>query len=150
MKTLQIFLLTFLLFSCSNSDKTTATFQLSPELIIKGELYGNGDENITEQNLVISNQTDWNLLQTKMNIVNPTFPQYPNMVDFTTYKVIAIFDKIRGNGGVNIGIASVTETQEEIQITISHSGPTEVATTVINQPFHIVKIPKTSKPIIFN
>jgi hypothetical protein len=150
MKTLQILVFSFVILSCSNSDKTTIAFQLLPELIIKGELYGNGDENITEQNLVISNQTDWNLLQTKMNLVNPTFAQYPNIVDFTTYKVIAIFDKIRGNGGVNIGIASVTETQEEIQITISHSGPTEVATTVINQPFHIVKIPKTSKPIIFN
>lgn len=150
MKTLQIFLLSFLVFSCSNSDKTTTTVQLSPELIIKGELYGNGDENITEQNIVISNQTDWNLLQTKMNIVNPTFPQYPNMVDFTAYKIIAIFDKIRGNGGVSIGIASITESSNEIQVTISHASPDGFATTVITQPFHIVKIPQTNKPIIFN
>ena len=150
MKTVQLLLLSFVLFSCSNSETQNTSTLITPELISNGTLFGAGDENISEQNVVISNQTVWNLLQTKMNLVNPTFAEYPNIVDFANYKVIAIFDKVQNSGGFSIGIASVIETESQILINVSHTEPNENAVLWITQPFYIVKIPQTSKPINFN
>ncbi len=39
-------------------------------LIAKENLHGNGAEGISEQNLIISDQTTWNDLITQMNSVN--------------------------------------------------------------------------------
>jgi hypothetical protein len=38
--------------------------------ISQNDLYGNGQENITQQNLIITNANAWNELMAKMNSVN--------------------------------------------------------------------------------
>lgn len=68
MKRLTLLLLSLLFISCNKNDLKVGPLETT--LISKGELYGNGQENITKQNLAISNSADWNELMEKMNSVN--------------------------------------------------------------------------------
>ena len=143
------------LVSCTSStpNRTSQVFQpqnIVPTLILQSNLYGAGQENILEQRTVIDNAADFNILINKMNIVNNTmFPPISTSVDFNTHKVIAVFDQIRGNGGHSIDITNVVENQNNVTVTVQRL-LTGGLTTVVTQPFHIVKIPTTNKPIIFN
>ena len=121
-----------------------------PTLILQGELYGAGQENIAEQRTVITNQTAFDALQMQMSIVNNT--QFPPTVpvNFTTDRVLAVFDQVQGYGGYTIRVTNLQETATQIIATIVKTSPQGFATTVITQPYHIVKIPISSKPIIFN
>ena len=63
-------------------------------------------------------------------------------------KIIAVFDKIYGNGGHSIDIIKITENENKVIVTIENILGGD-ATSIMTQPFHIVKIPKTDKLIIF-
>ncbi|MBU2940725.1 protease complex subunit PrcB family protein [Lacinutrix sp. C3R15] len=145
-----IIVLSILTFNCNSDNNTTNTEQeISSTLISKDNLYGNGQEGITEQNMVIQNQTDWNNLLTQIDAVNNTTNTFTETdIDFSQYTIIAVFDQIRGNGGHSIDL-NITTNQEIITVTIIHINPEGGATTVITQPYHIVKIEKRDLPIYF-
>lgn len=112
-------------------------------------LYGNGQENISKQNTVIKNSLDWNELMDKINSVNNVTERFSETnIDFSSYTIIAVFDEIKMNGGHSIDITDVTENDKNIIVTVENL-LTGGMTTVITQPFHIVKIPKRNKPFIF-
>jgi len=112
-------------------------------------LYGNGQENITKQNLVISESNSWNELIDKINTVYDVSSGFTETdIDFTNFMVIAIFDNIKPNGGHSIDIMKVLENKNQITITIKNVLKGD-ATTVMTQPFQIVKISKSDKLIIF-
>lgn len=69
-------------------------------------------------------------------------------IDFNKYQIIAVFDNIKTTGGYSIDITSVVENRNNIVVTIKRL-LTGDNSTVMTQPFHIVKIPKTTKPIVF-
>lgn len=119
-------------------------------LIGADSLYGDGAENILPGNYVITNQTGWNTLLTQMNSVNPNTTQsfISTNIDFSNYQIIAVFDIIRPNSGRTINITEIIENENSISITVVAVGPGG-ATSVITQPFQIVKIPKSNKPIVF-
>jgi len=117
--------------------------------IYKGELYGNGQENISKQNTVIKNTSDWDELMDKMNSVNNVTERFSETnIDFSNYIIIAVFDEVKMYGGHSIDITSITEHDENIIVSVENLLPGGLA-AVITQPFHIVKIPKTNKPIVF-
>ncbi len=60
MKNLLIILLSILIWSCSSDDNNPKITKVESILIAKGNLYGNGTEEISEQNLIVSDQTVWN------------------------------------------------------------------------------------------
>lgn len=142
-----LFVLLIIVISC---DKDT--FEETPltiESIYKGVLYGNGQENISKQNTVIKNSLDWNELMDKINSVNNVTERFSETnIDFSSYTIIAVFDEIKMNGGHSIDITDVTENDKNIIVTVENL-LTGGMTTVITQPFHIVKIPKRNKPFIF-
>jgi hypothetical protein len=145
------FLYFFLLVSCSNNEQNNRTTPITPTVIGYGELYGNGEENISQQNTIITNSTDWNNLKAQMNTVNNATTGFNETgIDFETCKIIATFDQIRSNGGYTIDNSTITENTDNIIVTIHQTSPSEVATTVITQPFKIIRIPISPKPIIFN
>lgn len=148
-KLICILLITIVAASCTNSEQNEQTSVVTPILIAKGSLFGAGEENLNEQNLVISNANDWNTLKSQMNTTNNNnLPE----IDFVDYKVIAVFDILKMSGGFSIKIDSIVETDSAILVSvvkenaIDNSGN---AVLWIEQPFHIVKIPQTSKPIVF-
>lgn len=147
---LLLVLLTAFVSICSNDDSNDATTTpISFGLVGKGALFGNGAEGIVQSNLVITNQTDWQNLMDAMDTVNNTSSHFTETnIDFSQYTVIAIFLEIKG-WGYDFEISSIEETADNI--VVSKTDPLqEASTAVINQPFHIVKIPITTKPIVFN
>jgi PrcB C-terminal len=143
--------LAFVAVSCQD-DEAQAIDPVTIEFaqVGKSELYGNGAENIAGGNLVVNADADWQALLTQMATVNPLPEGFNADVDFSEFTVVAVFDPIQSNGGHSIDIVSVTEADREITVDVTNLGPEDGnATTVMTQPYHIIKIPKTTLPIVF-
>lgn len=141
-----LFSILFLLAGCNSDDSDTSEVKYS---VIVQDDYFNGDYNNPKANLVIKDQTQWNNLLSKINLVanaNSIFPD--TNVDFTKYQVIAVIDEVRHYGGYSIDITKITETNSIIFVKVEHLKPGGL-NAVITQPYHIVKIPKTNKKIVF-
>jgi hypothetical protein len=150
-------LLLTVLIGCQSDDPQATNGQNGDPVAVeftsvgKENLYGNGVEEINESNLVINDAAAWQDLLDQMTLVNdlPTGFGDTN-IDFTQWTVIASFDQIQSYGGFSIDVMSVTEEDEQIVVDIEKSGGGQgAAATVITQPFHIVKIPKTTLPVTF-
>lgn len=133
--------------SCSNDGSELNLVEFTQ--IGQNNLYGNGEENITKQNLVILESNSWNELIDILNTVNYVSEEFTETnIDFDNFIVIAVFDKIYGNGGHSIDIIKITENENKVIVTIENILEGN-DTSIMTQPFHIVKIPKTDKLLIF-
>lgn len=134
--------------SCNNDDNKSSfqSTEITFTEIGKGALYGNGVENISQSNLVINNQTDWENLISQMNSVNNVSDTFSETsIDFNNYIILAVILEVKGNGW-EVKISNVVENEANITVTIEE---TELINSVINQPYHLIKIPKTIKEIVF-
>lgn len=148
-KNVLIILLSIFVLSCNSDDDNSGMVNVESTLIAKDNLFGNGDEGIIEQNLEITDQNTWDNLISQMNSVNNVSDNFSEIdIDFSQYKVIALFDEIRGNGGYSLEL-NIMSNSENIIVNITDVVPEGNATTVITQPFHIVKISNSDLPIIF-
>ena len=148
-KKVLIILLSIIAFSCNSNDDNSEIVNIESTLIAKDNLYGDGAEGIVEQNLVISDQMTWNSLITQMNSVNNVSDSFAETdIDFSTYTIIAVFDEIKGNGGHSLEFDIIVNS-DNIIINVTDLAPGGNATTVITQPFHIVKITNSDLPIFF-
>ena len=135
----------FVLTACSNDDNDVITNDVQFTTVGKNTL--NGGENIPQSNFVFNNETDWNNFLIQLNAINDVSGTFNETeIDFTAFTVIAVVDEVKTSGS-QISIINVMENTNNIQIA---KELTIYSTTVISQPFHIIKIPKTNKPIIFN
>lgn len=145
---IKVFILIFgfgLFSKCSIIEET----EITPILIGVGNLMGS--ENIAQQNLVVTNATQWQDLITQMDTYNPYSAAFSETnVDFDQFRVVAIFDQLYGNGGHGLEIHSIIENDIEIIVDYERLNPAGDATCVITQPFYIVKIPQSNKPVVFN
>jgi hypothetical protein len=149
-KSLLLILVSIFVLSCNSDDDTTPeTVVIESTLIAVDNLFGNGAEGIPEQNMVITNQDAWNNLIAQMDSVNNESDGFSEInIDFSEYTVIAAFDAIQGNGGHILDL-TIMATPENILVSVTDLVPQGGATTVITQPYHIVKIPVTDLPIVF-
>lgn len=113
-------------------------------LIAKGEM--GGPYFTDELFAVITNQTDWQNLINQMNSIDPTAPEAD--VDFNNHEVIAVFDEGKTTGGYSIDIVNITEFEKELEVEVGRLHKGDV-TQIATKPFHIVKIPKINKPVVF-
>jgi hypothetical protein len=148
-KTLLLFIVA-LFIGCSGTNLNFQSILISPIQIGVGNLYGNGNEKITKQNLVISNNLAWTELMVKMNSVNnETQNLNETNIDFSKFVVLAIFDEVKVSGGYSISIKGILENQDNLTVTVQHTAPAGYAYAVMTQPYCIVKIPVTTKEIFF-
>ncbi len=146
-RVIPIILLSIFAVSCNSDDIQIDNYESI--LIAKDNLYGNGDEGISKQNLVITDETAWSDLMTQMNSVNNVTDTFSETnINFSEYQVIAIFDDVKGNGGYEIGL-DVVSNSENIIVTVTDLIPGGNVASVITQPYHIVKIPVSSLAVIF-
>ncbi|WP_143885631.1 protease complex subunit PrcB family protein [Chryseobacterium binzhouense] len=150
MKKLLLFLLISVLFinySCNDKDENIESkTQINFQLIGKGELIGNS---LTQQNLVITNSAQWTTLLNTLDANNDVSGGFTETnIDFNQYMVIAVFDQTYLNGGHSIDIIAVDETASNLEINVEKLLQGNV-TSIVTQPYHIVKIPKIAKPVTF-
>jgi hypothetical protein len=150
MKTNIISIVLFLLvLSCKTNLESSKMEKVDSFLIAKGNLYGSGAEGLTAQNLVIDNQGEWNSLVNKMDSVNKVSDTFEETkIDFSKFNVIAVFDEVKGSGGHSLELIINSNSKNRI-VNVSHLAPEGSATTVMTQPFYIVKIAKSKLPIVF-
>jgi hypothetical protein len=150
MKTAFIFILTCVFFySCQSGDDTRSINSIDYTLISQDNLYGSGNESIDPQNMIIDNELSWTLLLSKMNSNTNVSDQFTEVdIDFTKYNVLAFFDEIRPNGGFSVDL-NFSIKGEKIIAEVVKSSPEGNATTVITQPYIIVKIEKSNLLIEF-
>ena len=145
-KLILIFISIFMLISCNNDDNNDDTQNVNPTLIGKGNLMGS--EGIPSQNIVIDNDVSWNAVISLIDQYRIEQLFTSTNVDFTQDQLIAVFDNTHENEGHTINITDITENNTNIVVTIETSY-TPTFLPVMIQPFHIVKIPKSNKPVIF-
>ena len=122
------FLIAFILFSCNKKSSEEETNSITFTEIGKGALYGNGAEGISQSNLVITNNTDWQNLMNQMNSVNNVTDNFAETnIDFSTYEIIAIFLDVKGNGW-EVSITDITDDNTNIYVDKSEK---EYASSVI-------------------
>lgn len=152
MKQLMILTFLFTLVACNKNKNMLIAKPSSIEFvqIAKDNLYGNGGEQIPKENLVITNEESWEKLIQKMDSVNNVSKDFTEInIDFENYIILAIFDDIKHNGGHTIDIKDVVENKNNLVVTIEYLNPDGDLTSVMTQPFELVKISITSKPISF-
>jgi len=99
---------------------------------------------------ILKNESEFNSLYFKMYHGAPVIP-LPPAVDFSKYVVVAVFQGDFQTGGHEIQVCRVVDSGSELKIIVNEVNPNDRAafTTISNQPFHLVKIPKTNKTISF-
>ncbi len=119
--------------------------------IAKSNIYGYSDQ-MPQVNLVITSSDRWKKLINQMNNVkNGTSESFTETsVDFNKYIVLAVFDSVYRNGGHSIDISDVVESNYNIVATIEYQNPYGDLTSIMTQPFEIIKITKTTKQVTFN
>lgn len=148
-KTLILSLILFLQLGCSNDNNSSSSFApqtITPILICKGSLLGS--ENILPQNVVYYSITSWNTILNSIDQFKlAQFTETTN-VDFNNFQLIAVFDNVYPSPTYDVSISNITENENNIVVTVTKtSNPSVVA--VVDQKFHIVKIPKSTKPVVF-
>ena len=118
--------------------------------IAKGALFGNGEEVITKQDLVIKTTEEWENLITAMNSVNNVSLYFTETdIDFSKYQIAAIFEEVKPSGGWSIDITDVKiEYDKWVNVKIKNLNKGD-HTDVFTQPFHIAKIAVPDKKIYF-
>ena len=144
-----LFVLTLFICSCSSDDSEPAMTSVETSLIGKGNLYGGSSQGVDQQNIVINTTADWNDLITLFDAANDVSSSFTETdIDFTNFTVIVAIDEVKGNGGHELDL-DVNSNSQNIVVTVTDLSPEGNATTVITQPYHIVKIPKNTLPVIF-
>ncbi|MAB48451.1 MAG: hypothetical protein CMC05_07455 [Flavobacteriaceae bacterium] len=147
-KLLGIVILLFAL-NCKSSENKAKMTKEDIVLIGKGNLYGSGSEGIEKQNLIVTSPEEWKDLLNKMNAVNKVSDSFSETdIDFSEYTVIAVFDEIKNSGGHSLNLV-IQETKDEFLVEVLRKSPDGIATSVMTQPYYIVKVPKSDLPIVF-
>ena len=96
--------------------------------------------------MVINNTTDWQNLIIQMNSFNNVSGNFSETdIDFDNYLIIAVFLEVKPNGW-EVQINNITENENSLVVSTNEN---EFDSSVITQPFSIVKIRRTEKTIEF-
>ena len=146
MKTLILtFISFFMLLSCSNSDDSFTPQNITPTLIGKNSI---SNPSTPLQNSLITSQVQWDNLLSIMNSTNNVSNNFlETNIDFNNFDIIAVFRNPISNSSSTVDITSIVETGNQRAVTVQNL--IDGVSADVAQPFHIVKIPKSTKPIVF-
>lgn len=137
--------------NCSTSKKTALVTpgDMTYTIINSGNMFGAGEEGLAAGIIAASNMEEMNAVIDQINSVNPEIKDsiISDIHFFDEYMLVFIFDKIRGSGGHSLDIKSISNTGENIIVTTREIAPNGQASTVMTQPYVILKIEQSSLPI---
>ncbi len=115
-----------------------------------GALYGAGAEKIHKHDTVIRDNSSWVALKNKMNTTNVTTINCADTtINFSDSIIVVAFEEVKGSGGYDVIVKNIIEYMDTVFVSVEHTIPKGLVITVMEQPFHLVKIPATNKPIVF-
>jgi len=126
----------------SNDNKPiNIQFETVMKSSFSGAFYGNGGGND-----VIDSEADWaDFYKVYTDGKNTKSP-----LDYTQSTAIAVVDKLYPDLGHTITINAVVKRNDSMFVTFEKLNNVESnALTMMEQPYHIIKIPKTTLPITF-
>jgi len=141
----------FLAVSCEKPKEKNYPFAITPILVSK-KSYLETYTPTPQQNLVIKTSTEWknftdNIYEYALEFFFVDIAD--TNINFSKHQVIAVIDEcccpIR-----SIDITDITEYADKIVVTYTNLDTTKSIAAVAWQPYHIVKIPKSKKNVIFN
>lgn len=99
----------------------------------------------TQSNGVIKSEGEW------VQALQKTNAELPAPVDFSKDMIIAVFQGEKNTGGYNIEINKIIEKENVIEVTVIETSPGRrcMVTKAFTSPFHIVKIQKSNKEVVF-
>ncbi len=138
-----------------NFEHTAAPPRIYYSSVLRGHL--SGHEGIEKQDIVITNQSDWAGLLERMNsyFQSPDFPdKVPQTeIDFSRFMVLATFDRFDCvypdpcPALIFRDVTDIIETDSSISVLVQNLDISVVEG--YPEPFHIVKIPVSAKPVVF-
>lgn len=145
MKTFITIIFSLLLVGCPENQEGGFTS------LSKGNLFGAGEEGFKKENIVISSKEEWKSFLSKIDTTNKVSETFENTINFSKEMIIVAVDKVRNTGGYSIEIIETIEEGNNMLIKVKTEAPkpTDMVTTAIVQPYHIIKINKTKKKIKF-
>ena len=155
----KIFLISILsmaLINCSSDDSNNESFtpqNIDFETIGQGQIITIINTEEEQNNIVITNESDWNQLVEELFFRMEEFPdlgaeELPTEIDFNTFQVIVSVDEVRPSLSNWLKITNIIENEENITVTILKEWD-DFGFQALCQPYHIVKIPKSDKPVVF-
>ena len=108
-----------------------------------------GSGTLINRNLVIKEQEEWgNLINNLSENVKNSF--HETEIDFDNYQIIAVFDNVRNFGYWKIEVMCITECSDKITVNVkAYSSGGAASPQIISYPYHIIKIPASTKRIEF-
>jgi len=154
MKYIVILLATFLtiLYSCgtnNNKHEENTPTKVDFEIIKTGVLHGAGEEGFFQEAVKVSNIEEFNQMQNKVNSVNKEVEDdiISGESFFNEQMLVFVFDKVRGTGGYNFNIKHAIVQNDTIEITAFSKKPEGPATSIVTQPFQILKMDKMNNEV---
>ncbi|MBP1638679.1 MAG: hypothetical protein H6Q17_262 [Bacteroidetes bacterium] len=120
-------------------------------VVAQGNLYGCIQESIFKSCSIITDNSDWQDLQSKMNSLKDVHSDFEETeIDFSRYDVVAVFDRIRTGSYYTVKLDMVEE-KSMLYIKVKYEKVPNQQTLGSNvQSYLIVKIPKVDKSIQIN
>jgi len=133
------------LFCCSNDNDSI--YQSTKIIFTEiGQGFTELNDNLA-QNLIITTETEWNILMD--NLPSEFVDNFNEInINFNEFIIIAVITENQPNTGYSVSVNEIIENKNSINV-FSEIKYTGSGYTRIVQPFHIVKIPSTSKEIVF-
>ncbi|RYD91615.1 MAG: hypothetical protein EOP54_22135 [Sphingobacteriales bacterium] len=112
-------------------------------------------EPIEAQNVAINSPSEWESFKAYVNSAYDDSTPFVALdgiaVDYNAYTVIAVVGPFWQYMGNSVEISSVVEANGSVTVSGTVSYPQdENVMTAHSQPYHIVKIPKTTLPVVFD
>ncbi|MBW3520262.1 protease complex subunit PrcB family protein [Flavobacterium sp. NKUCC04_CG] len=156
MKKLIVFAWLFLVgVACSSDDnkieKPFEPRQLEMETILQGNDCRHYDISTERTFIVWEDRDSWELFKIDFNRFIPDFEATilnEWVVDFNSEMVIVVLDQQRLYGGYSIDVVHVEEDVLNVVVNIDQVLKGGI-NAVLTRPYHIVKIPKLGKPVVF-
>ena len=115
------------------------------------QTWSGGHSNVKKAgNLIIRDAKAWKEQWAKINSNRMPQPPLPK-VDFDKQMLIVLFMGEKTTGGHSISVASIRDTGKQIEVAVKRKSPPPggMSIMVMTQPYCIVAIAKTDKPITF-
>lgn len=146
-----IAVLAMVLANCSSDNNESFSSQSIEFSTIARFVIGNTPflDNSESQNIIISDSATWEGFLVDLEYHLGYSIDMDSSIDFETYQVISVFDQVRPTGGYSISVISITENQNNIVVNFETSYDDGITFQMPIQPYHIIKIPKSDKEIVF-